>query len=154
MGGNGSFIKQYGGVPADKREFTPVDKIDGHKILIHENDVHQNKTPMNSNTKDTIYLCGKIDEKSNAVNVSIIAIYKNNLLVRTVDIETDRDGNIIPFNNKDGTHAHNWDYDSKKNEVGRKSHKGSNHLEPTNEEMTLAKKIVEYNKKRVIWKEQ
>ena len=153
MGGNGSFIKQYGGVPTENRHFASFGTIDGHKIIIYEDDIYQNKTPMNSNTKDTIYLCGKVDEKTNTVNVSTIAIYKNNLLVRTVDIETDKDGNIIPLRNKDGTHAHNWEYDSKNNVVKRKSHDSKNYHKPTDEEIALAEKMVEYNKKRVKWKE-
>ena len=153
MGGNGAYIASEGGIPVSKRTHTDTDyRVDGHKVLVQSRQPMQNNTPVNSNSENPIYLCGKTD-KNGKVTVNTVAIYEKHKLVMTIDLKYDANGDIIPYANggKGTTHAHRWPSGSD-GEVGRKSHDPRNSLPYDSKYDGLLKKIVEFNKKGNIWK--
>lgn len=99
MGDNGAYIASKGGVPMRNR--THVDtgyRIDGHKVLVQAGNSRHNKTPMNSNSENPVYLCGKTD-KQGKLTVTTIGVYERHRLVMTIDIKYGVDGSVIPFSN-------------------------------------------------------
>ena len=97
MGGNGAYIASEGGVPMRNRTHNDTEyRIDGHKVLVQAGNPKQKKTPMNSNSENPIYLCGKTD-KEGKVTITTIGIYEKHKLVMTIDIEYDKNGNVILF---------------------------------------------------------
>ena len=63
MGANGSYDKNLGGVPEDKRTHTETGyTIDGHKVLLQTGKESQTKNIMNSNTDNSVYLMAKQNE--------------------------------------------------------------------------------------------
>ncbi len=151
MGGNGSFVAHYGGILQRKRMYQEfVERLDKHKILIFKDGV-QIKIPVNSNSKNTVYLCAVKVGKEEIVKIKSFGYYENNILVRSVDLKFDKGGNLIPFGGKNGSHSHLWPYDRDKNEVGRTSHDTANAFPLTAEDLALANKIVEFNKKQKKW---
>lgn len=155
MGGNGAYIASEGGVPIGNRTHTDTEyRIDGHKVLVQTGNPGQNKTPMNSNSENPIYLCGKTD-KEGKVTVTTIGIYEKHRLVMTIDIKYDKEGNVIPYSNggKGTTHAHKWPTDNSSGAVGRKPHDSKNVLSYGHKYDELLKKIMEFNKKGKTWKQ-
>lgn len=153
MGGNGAYIPSEGGVPINRRTHSDTAyRIDGHKVLVQSRHPMQNNTPVNSNSENPIYLCGKTD-KDGIVTINTVAIYRKHRLVMTIDIKFDADGDIIPFANggKRTTHAHLWPSVGG-GEVGRRPHNPKNSLPYGYEYESLLRKIVEFNKERKIWK--
>lgn len=159
MGGNGAYDEEWGGVPIEKRKFIEMDKrIDGHKILVNAQNTGHKSTPENSNSDSPIYLCGIVDKKTGDIKITTVAIYSKHLLVKTIDLEFDDNGELKPFrsykkNGKiktDGTHGHDMTADSQ-GVVGRKRHDAQNtyQVDLNNE---LLKKIVEFNKGHNKWK--
>lgn len=154
MGGNGAYIASEGVVPMSKRTHSDTNyRIDGHKVLVQAKNPHQRKSPVNSNSENPIYICGTTD-KTGRIQITTIGVYRNHKLVLSIDIEYDKNGNIIPFANggKGTTHAHRWPTDSKNGIVGRKSHDPRNSLPYGHKYDKLLQKIAEFNKDGKIWK--
>ena len=155
MGANGSYSKDWGGVPTASRTHSEFDgRIDGHKILVQSSNMSQMKIPMNSNSESPLYLCGVVDTKTGIITIKSIGIYKNHKLVGAIDIVTDKNGNLVTYTDgKKSTHYHNWQEDSTGN-VGRKSHNKKNTLPVDKKFDGLLNKIVEFNKQGHIWKQK
>lgn len=154
MGGNGAYIASEGGVPAYKRPHTDTDyRVDGHKVLVQSKNPLQKKCPVNSNSENPIYLCGTTD-KDGKVKITTIGVYKDHKLVYSIDIEYDKNGNVIPYANggKGTTHAHKWPTDESSGDVGRKSHNPKNSLPYSHDFDKLLHDISDFNKKGKIWK--
>lgn len=154
MGGNGSYSSSLRGVPeASRTHNEATSRIDGHKILVQKKTIHQRSTPMNSNSDNPIYLCGRVDKKTDDVQITTIAEYKHHRLVRTIDLEFDKDGKYIRYSRSDkkSSHSHLWNDDAGKNEIGRESHKDSNIHPVPKEYMPLIRKIEKYNREHHKW---
>ena len=160
MGGNCSYDEEWGGVPIEKRKFMEMDKkIDGHKILVNAETPSHKSTPENSNSESPIYLCGVIDKQTGEVKITTVAIYSKHLLVKTIDLEFDANGNLKPFKTyvekkgrkkTEGTHGHDMPADEH-GVVGRKRHDTSNTY-PVDLNDELLNKIVIFNKQHHKWK--
>lgn len=153
MGGNGSYSKQWCGVPQASR--THIDtgfRIGGHKVLLYGSNTGHNKIIMNSNSRSPIYLFASLDKKTGKVSVSGIGAYKNHALSRSIDLKFDSDGLAKPFNKGEGgSHSHKWQEISP-GVYGRKSHDKNNHLSIPKQYKTLIRKIENFNKKGKQWK--
>lgn len=157
MGGNGSYSNELKQVPMAKRtHYEATSRIAGHKILVQKKSIYQKNTPMNSNSENPIYLCGKVDKKTDDVRITTIAEYKNHRLVRTIDLEFDKDGNYIGYSSSDkkSSHSHLWNDDASKNEIGRKSHQDNNVHPVPEKHMPLIRKIEKYNKGHHKWSKE
>lgn len=154
MGGNGAYIPSERGVPMSKRTHRDTNyRIDGHKVLVQAQNPIQAKIPMNSNSENPIYLCGKIGENGKII-ITTIGIYEKHRLVMTIDIKFDKNGDIIPYaeRGKGTTHAHLWPEDKYSGNVGRRSHDYKNILPYGREYNDLLEKVSEFNKKGKVWK--
>ena len=150
MGGNGSYIPSEGGVSEQRRTHDELDRrIDGHKILIQKKSPAQKQAPMNSNSENPIYLCGR-KLKDGSIEIGYIAIYKDHKLLKTIDLHYDSNGNLIPYTNGKGSHEHNWDWGADGN-VGRKSGKPGNHLPIEGKYKHLIDEIIDFNKEHYKW---
>ena len=162
MGGNGTFIKQYGGIPQENRVYhSYIDKLDGFKIIIKE-DGKQKSIPMNSNTANTTYLCAVVDKSTKERTIKAMATYKDHFIEKVVEYEFDKEGNLIEYQrvkNKGkekivGIHTHKWEKNVRTNDMGRKTHDVNNTFAPTPKDMEIAKKIEQFNKEKHVWKEK
>ncbi len=153
MGGNGSYSKEWGGVPEVSR--THIDtgfRIDGHKVLLLENNPSHDKIIMNSNSENPIYLFAAVDKKSGKVTISGIGIYEKHAIKESIDLKFDSQGNVIPFSNSEnGSHSHLW-YEISPGIYGRRRHDKSNYFAIDNKYQPLINKIIDFNKKGKIWK--
>lgn len=60
MGGNGSYSKEFGGVPEASRTHIETEyRIDGHKVLLFGENVEHDKIILNANSDSPTYLFGK-----------------------------------------------------------------------------------------------
>lgn len=150
MGANGSYNKEYGGVPLYARTHTDTGyRVDGHKVLLQKGKEKQSKMPLNSNSEHPIYLVAKL--KDGKVKIQGIGVYENHKLVATIDLKFDADGNLIPFGTKDGSHLHKWE-EGKDGDMGRDSHNPNNIYPIPSEYMELIKQIVKFNQSNKTWK--
>lgn len=151
MGGNGSYNKTLDRVKAHKRTHREYhDRIEGHKIILYNDNQGHVKLPVNSNSESTIYLGGKkIAKDKDNVEVTTIGIYEKHMCVGQIDLKFDKNGNFIPFSkeNKGSSHAHYFSTDPQTGKVGRKSHDKTNTHPIDSKYNELIEKIVEYNKK-------
>ena len=155
MGGNGSYSKEFGGVkPQDRTHYETEYKIEGHKVLVLQENPSHDKIIMNSNSRNPIYLFASADKKTGKLTISGIGIYKNYKLVESIDLKFDSNGNVLPFKKtEDGSHSHNW-FEVAPGIIGRKSYDKSNHKPIKQKYQKLIDKIVDFNKKGKIWKKR
>ena len=155
MGGNGSYSKEFGGVkPQDRTHYETDYKIDGHKVLVLQDNPGHDKIILNSNSRNPIYLFASVDKATGKLTISCIGIYKNNKLVESIDLKFDSNGNVLPFTKTEGSsHAHNW-HEVSPGIIGRKSHDKNNCLPIKKKYQKLIDKIVDFNKKGKIWKKK
>ena len=150
MGANGSYDKNLGGVPKDKRTHTETGyTIDGHKVLLQTGKENQTKNIMNSNSDNSIYLMAKQNEDGTLTILNINA-NKGHKIGTEINLIFDSHGNLVPFNGKkSGSHSHQWEEQSDGN-MGRKPvPKGeSSHLPIPDEFKPLVEKIVQFNKQK------
>ena len=94
-------------------------------------------------------------DKEGKVTITTIGIYEKHKLVMTIDIEYDKNGNVIPYfsGGKKTTHAHKWPTDNSSGKVGRKPHNPKNVFSYGHKYDELLKKIVEFSKKGKVWKQ-
>ena len=100
MGANGSYDKNLGGVPEDKRTHTETGyTIDGHKVLLQTGKESQTKNIMNSNTDNSVYLMAKQNEDGTLTILNINA-NKGHKIGTEINLVFDSHGNLVPFNGK------------------------------------------------------
>lgn len=123
MGGNGSYSKELGGVATkDRTHYDTGYRIDGHKIVVLQDNPSHDKIIMNSDSENPIYLIASADKETDKLTISSIGIYEKHMLTESIDLKFDSQGNAIPFNNTDGgSHAHKWG-EVAPGIIGRKSH--------------------------------
>jgi len=153
MGGNGSYMPSAGGVSVYERTHDELDRrIDGHKILIQKESPQQIRIPMNSNSENPIYICGRVNKVTKEVEIVSIGIYENHKLVKSIDLEYDNKGNLIPFTiGKKSSHQHDWNTNDNGN-VGRKSRQPNNHHQIDSSYMHLVQEVIFFNKEKYKWK--
>ena len=154
MRGNGSYSKEFGGVETkDRTHFDTEYRIDGHKIVVLQDNPSHDKIIMNSNSESPIYLFASADKRTGKLTVSGLGIYKKHLLKESIDLKFDSQGNLKLFNSGEGgSHAHKWG-EVAPGMIGRKSYDKKNHLPIEKKYQKLIDKIVEFNKKGKIWKD-
>lgn len=154
MGGNGSYSKEFGGVPeADRTHIETEYRVDGHKVLLFGDNVEHDKIILNANSDSPTYLFGSVDKKTGIVTISGIGIYQKEKLTQSVDLKFDSKGSFIPYSKSEkGSHSHLWEEISP-GIIGRKSHDKSNYFPIDSKLDSLIAKIVDFNKKGKIWKQ-
>lgn len=155
MGGNGAYIRSINEVPVEQRTHTDTNyRVGGHKVILQSKSPKQVQIPMNFNSEKPIYLCGKVD-KEGVIRVSTIAIYENHAISECIDIETDENGNFIPYDisKKKTSHSHKWFQDFN-GDFGRNKHDRKNCLPIDPKYNDLINDICEFNKLRKIWNMQ
>lgn len=152
MGGNGAYLRSEGGVPAYNRTHTDTNyRVDGHKVLLYSQNAGHNNTPMNSNSENPIYLCGKTEKQSKEITIATIAIYENHRIAESIDLKFDKAGDLIPFKEGGGgSHMHKW-FEDKKGDMGRKSHDGSNDYSIPSKYADLINEVIIFNKAKKKW---
>ena len=155
MGGNSSYSEDLRKVPLDKRSHTDTNmRIGGHKILLQVKNMKQNKNILYSNSDNPIYLIAKADD-GGIVQVSTLNVFKNHEISLEINLEFDDKGDFIPYSDSKAkmktSHSHLW-YKNSKGEFGRKRHDKGNMFDIPSEYQDLIDKIVEFNKKKNIWK--
>lgn len=151
MGGNGSYSKDFRGIPNVKRTHTDTNtRVDGHKVLLQKGNAKQSKNILNSNSESPIYLIAKV--KDGVIEVQSINVFKKHEISLEINLEYDAKGNVIPFSegNKRGSHAHLWDRDEMGN-FNRKEHDRKNTFSIPPEYNKLIDDIVTYNRKGIKW---
>jgi len=153
MGGNGSYSKEIGGVnPKNRTHYDTEYRIDGHKVVVLQDNPSHDKIIMNSNSENPIYLFASADKDTGQLTISGIGIYKKYLLSESIDLIFDNQRNVIPFNNSEkGSHAHKWE-EVAPGKIGRKSHDKNNYYSISKKHQNLINKIEDFNKKGKIWK--
>lgn len=122
MGGNCSYDSKAGLVPMDKRTHNDTEyRIDQHKVLLSRENEKLSKNILNSNSLDATYLIAKRCA-DDTIQIHSINIFDGHHLSYEINIIFDSNGNIVPFNNGKGTHAHSWEKDMNTGKLGRKSH--------------------------------
>ena len=154
MGGNGSYSKEFGGVPVANRTHIETEyRIDGHKVLLFGENVEHDKIIMNANSDSPTYLFASVDKMTGNVVISGIGIYQKEKLTVSVDLKFDNHGNLITFSqSENGSHSHLWEEISP-GVIGRKSHDKSNYFPIDSKLDSLIAKIVDFNKKGKKWKQ-
>lgn len=147
MSGNGTFDKVLGGIPESKYTHTDTTyRVEGHKVIVQTERPTQVKLPMNSNSKSPVYLVGRLIDK-NEVVIAKVAIYEDHKIAKVIDLEYDKDGNIVPYSKGKGTHMHNWN-ENNEGEMGRKQHDWHNIFPVEGEYQSLIQDIVNFNNKK------
>lgn len=148
MGGNGSYSKGWGGVPTGKRTHTETNyRIEGHKVVYFTEKGEQKKNILNSNSSDAIYIIGT-KQPDGTIQVHSVNVFKGHDLAYEINLEFDSKGNVIPFNNGKGSHAHTWQKDSSVGKLKRKSHDKKNSFPIESKYNSLISKIETFNKQK------
>ena len=150
MGANGSYDKNIGGVPEDKRTHIPTGyTIMGHQVLLQKGKEKQTSNILNANSPDSTYLIAKLNEDG-TLTIWDINANKGHKIGTEINLVFDSHGNLVPYNGKkSGSHSHQWEEHANGN-MGRKPvSKGENPHQPIPDEFTtLVNAIVKFNKKK------
>lgn len=150
MGANGSYDKNIGGVPKDKRTHTETGyTVLGHKVLLQTGTEDQTSNILNSNSPDSTYLMAKLNE-DDTLTILNININEGHKIKMDVNLKFDPHGNLIPYNGKESaSHSHKW-IERPDGKMARKpSTNGENtHLPIPCEFSTLLSAIEKFNKEK------
>ena len=150
MGANGSYDKNLGGVPKDKRTHTETGyTIMGHKVLLQTGKEKQTSNILNSNSPNSTYLIAKLNEDK-SLTVWDININTSHKIGTEINLKFDSHGNLILYNGKESaSHSHKW-IEHPDGNMGRKpASKGENiHLPISDEYKPLLDAIVKFNKQK------
>ena len=150
MGANGSYDKNLGGVPEDKRTHTDTGyRVLGHKVLLQTGTEVQTSNILNSNSPDVTYLMAKLNEDG-TLTILNVDINKGHKIKKDINLKFDSNGNIIPFNGKEsGSHSHEWIELPNGNMARKPSKNGENtHLPISVEFKPLLDAIAQFNKEK------
>lgn len=153
MGGNGSYSEEFDGVNSkDRTHFDTEYRVEGHKVVVLQDNPGHDKIILNSNSDSPIYLFASVDGNSNVLTISGIGIYEKHKLVESIDLKFDANGDYLPYNEaENGSHSHKWG-EVAPGIIGRKSHDKNNHLPIRPDCQQLIEKIVKFNKSGKIWR--
>lgn len=149
MGANGSYDKNLGGVPKDKRTHTETGyTVLGHKVLLQTGTEEQTSNILNSNSPDSTYLMAKLNEDG-TLTILNVNINEGHKIKMDINLKFDSHGNLIPYNGKESaSHSHKWIERPDGNMTRKPASNGENtHLPISSEFNTLLDAIVNFNKK-------
>lgn len=156
MGANGSYNKNLGGVPIDKRTHTETGyTVLGHKVLLQDGNEDQTSNILNSNSPDSTYLIAKKNE-DDTLTILNVNINEGHKIKMDINLKFDSHGNLIPYNGKESaSHSHKW-IEKPNGDMARKpASKGENtHLPISDEFKPLLDAIVKFNKQKKILKKK
>ncbi|MBQ6205104.1 MAG: hypothetical protein IJK46_13565 [Prevotella sp.] len=150
MGANGSYDKNFGGVPKDKRTHTETGyTVLGHKVLLQTGTEDQTSNILNSNSPDSTYLMAKLNE-DDTLTILNINVNKGHKIGMDINLKFDSHGNLIPYNGKESaSHSHKWIEKPNGNMARKPAINGENtHLPISDEFKPLLNAIVDFNKKK------
>ena len=153
MGGNGSYSKEFRGVPLASRTHIDTNmRIDGHKVLLQRKNAKQSKNIMNSNSESPIYILARVKDDGTVV-VHSVNVYKGHEINLEINLKYDIHGNIIPYSkgSAKGSHAHKW-YIDETGKFARMQHDATNVFGIPPEYDELIRHIDEFNKGKHKWK--
>lgn len=164
MGGNGSYDKEYGGIPDNKRTHPEIEghRILGHKILVAKDNPTRGSAPMNCNSPNQIYMVGSVadkrsNERAGEISISSVAFYDGHHIKYSIDVKYDNNGHINAYRVNSGeatTHAHDW-HEVRPGTWGRISGAKDNHLPPDSRWTSdMINAIESFNSKRVKWEKK
>ena len=150
MGANGSYDKNLGGVPKDKRTHTETGyTVLGHKVLLQTGTEDQTSNILNSNSPNSTYLMAKLNE-DDTLTILNINVNKGHKIKVDINLKFDSHGNLIPFNGKESaSHSHEW-IERPDGKMTRKPaiNVENTHLPISGEFNSLLDAVVEFNKKK------
>ena len=150
MGANGSYDKNLGGVPEEKRTHTETGyTVLGHKVLLQTGTEDQTSNILNSNSPDSTYLMAKLNEDG-TLTILNVNINEGHKIKMDINLKFDSHGNLIPFNGKESaSHSHKW-IEMLNGYMARKpfSNGENTHLPISDEFKPLLNAIVKFNKKK------
>lgn len=147
MGGNGSYSEGWGGVPDVKRTHDETGYcVNRHKVLVTKGSSKQKKNILNSNTTNATYIIAK-KMSDGSIEAQSINVYKGHNLSYEINLVFDSKGNLIPFNDGKGSHAHYWNKDAD-GTLSRKSHAKNNCFPIDSKYEALINKVVDFNKQK------
>lgn len=150
MGANGSYDKNIGGVPKDKRTHTETGyTVLGHKVLLQTGTEDQTSNILNSNSPDSTYLMAKLNEDG-TLTILNVNVNEGHKIKMDINLKFDSHGNLIPYNGKESaSHSHQW-IERPDGKMTRKpaSNGESTHLPISGEFNNLLDAIVKFNKKK------
>lgn len=151
MGANGSYDKNLGGVPKDKRTHTETGyTVMGHKVLVQTGIEDQTKNIMNSNSANSVYLIAKLNDDG-TLTIHNVNVNEGHKIGTEINLVFDTHGNIVPYNGKKtGSHMHKW-IEHPNGKMGRMpaTQKGENlHLPIPDSFNALTNAIVKFNKQK------
>ena len=150
MGANGSYDKNLGGVPEEKRTHTDTGyRVLGHKVLLQEGNEAQTSNILNSNSPDSTYLIAKKNEED-TLTILNVNFNDGHKIKMDINLKFDSHGNLIPYSGKEsGSHSHKW-IERPNGDMARKPASiGENtHLPISDEFKPLLNAIVKFNKKK------
>lgn len=150
MGANGSYDKNLGGVPKDKRTHTETGyTVLGHKVLLQTGKEKQTSNILNSNSEDSTYLIAKLNEDG-TLTIHDINSNEGHKIKTDINLKFDSHGNLIPYNGKESaSHSHKWTEMPNGDMARKPSSNGENtHLPISDEFKPLLDAIVKFNKKK------
>jgi hypothetical protein len=150
MGANGSYDKNIGGVPEDKRTHIPTGyTIMGHQVLLQKGKEKQTSNILNANSPDSTYLIAKLNE-DDTLTIHDINTNEGHKIKTDINLKFDSHGNLIPYNGKESaSHSHKWIEMPNGNMARKPSSKDENtHLPISDEFKPLIDAIAKFNKKK------
>lgn len=150
MGANGSYDKNIGGVPKDKRTHTETGyTVLGHKVLLQIGTEDQTSNILNSNSPDSTYLMAKLNENG-TLTILNVNINEGHKIKMDINLKFDSHGNLIPYNGKESaSHSHKWIERPDGKMTRKPTSDGENtHLPIPSEFNKLLNFIVKFNKKK------
>lgn len=151
MGANGSYDKEMGVVPeVNRTHYDTGLRVAGHKVLISKHDPEKISTILMSNSENPIYLSAKINNNGE-IAIRSIDIYENHIIKESIDLVFSKDGCVIPYSPKKGSHSHKWKEVSP-GKYGRESHDGNNKFAIDESYSEIIKDIEKFNKQKELWK--
>ena len=150
MGANGSYDKNLGGVPKNKRTHTETGyTVLGHKVLLQTGKEKQTSNILNSNSEDSTYLIAKLNEDG-TLTIHDINTNKGHKIKTDINLKFDSQGNLIPYNGKESaSHSHKWIEMPNGNMARKPAKNGENtHLPISDEFKPLLNAIADFNKKK------
>lgn len=150
MGANGSYDKNFGGVPENKRTHTDTGyRILGHKVLLQTGKEKQTSNILNSNSEDSTYLIAKLNEDG-TLTIHDINSNEGHKIKMDINLKFDSHGNLIPYNGKESaSHSHKW-IEKPNGDMARKpaSNGENTHLPISDEFKPLLDAIVKFNNQK------
>lgn len=105
------------------------------------------KNILNSNSRNAVYIIAR-KKSDGTIEAHSVNVFKGHNLSYEINIEFDSKGNVIPFNNGKGSHAHIWKEDPADGKLKRKSHDKRNSFAIDSKYNSMLSKIEAFNRQK------